>query len=206
MSPFTHYRMNYFLWRSLFAYTWIKLTVYPVLSGFQPPNFTQVFLQPSSTCLWLKPHPPINVLAIVTALCWQPLAHTGIKASPLEMAAMQGERTVFFVHKRTAVAYSEPIKVFPKRSPEIATLSAPFGCTHPPPLILPFLLKQRFNPFPDVARYIQHETFILWCHFLQDYIPSSLEFAIYHTPENVGGNKISQIFNFWYDITTYTRQ
>jgi len=23
------------------------------------------------------------------------------------------------------------------------------------------------NPFPDVAGYIQHEKFILWCHFLQ---------------------------------------
>jgi len=45
------------------------------------------------------------VLAIVTALCWQLLAQTGIKASPLEMGAMQGERTVFFMHKRTAVAY-----------------------------------------------------------------------------------------------------
>jgi len=27
-----------FLWRSLLAYTWIKLTISPVLSGFQPPN------------------------------------------------------------------------------------------------------------------------------------------------------------------------
>jgi len=24
-----------------------------------------------------------------------------------------------------------------------------------------------FNPIPDVARYIRHETFIFWCHFLQ---------------------------------------
>jgi len=24
-----------------------------------------------------------------------------------------------------------------------------------------------FNPFPDVARYIWQENFILWCHFLQ---------------------------------------
>ena len=77
------------------AYTWIKLTVSPVLSGFQPPNFTQVLLQPSSTRLWLKPHPPINKLAIVTALSRQPLAQTGINASPSEMGAVQGKRTVF---------------------------------------------------------------------------------------------------------------
>ena len=56
-----------------------EATVYPVLSGFQPPNFTQVFLQPSSTCSCLKPHPPINVLAIVTALSRQPLAQTRSK-------------------------------------------------------------------------------------------------------------------------------
>ena len=84
-----------FLWRSLLACTWIKLTISPVLLGFQPPNFTQVLLQPSSTRSWLKPHPPINELAIVTALSRQPLAQTGINASPSEMGAVQGKRTVF---------------------------------------------------------------------------------------------------------------
>jgi len=44
------------------------------------------------------------------------------------------------------VAHSEPTKVFPKWSPETAMLSAPFGCTHPPPPILPFLLKQNLSP------------------------------------------------------------
>jgi len=29
------------------------------------------------------------------------------------------------------------------------------------------LVNQTINPFPDVAGYIQHKTFILWCHFLQ---------------------------------------
>ena len=91
----THYRMNWFLWRSLLACTWIKLTISPVLSGFQPPNSTQVLLQPCSTCSWLKPHPPINELAIVTALSRQLLAQTGINASPSEMGTVQGKRTVF---------------------------------------------------------------------------------------------------------------
>ena len=91
----THYRMNCFLWRSLLACTWIKLTISPVLSGFQPPNSTQVLLQPCSTHSWLKPHPPINELAIVTALSRQPLAQTGINTSPSEMGAVQGKRTVF---------------------------------------------------------------------------------------------------------------
>ena len=88
---------DYFLWRSLFAYTWYKLTISPVLLGFQPSNFTQVLLQPSSTHSWLKqvkPHPPINELAIVTALSWQLLVQTGKKASLLEMGTVQGERTV----------------------------------------------------------------------------------------------------------------
>ena len=79
-----------------FILVWIKL-ISPVLSGFQPPNSTQMLLQPSSTRTWLKPHPPINELAIVTALNQQLLAQTGINASPSEMGAVQGmrKRTVF---------------------------------------------------------------------------------------------------------------
>jgi len=50
-----------------------------------------------------------------------------------------------FVHRRTAVAHSEPTKAFSKRSPETAMLSAPFGCTHPPPPVLPFLLSQNLS-------------------------------------------------------------
>ena len=59
----------------------LNLPYPPVLSSFQPPIFTQVPIQPSSTCLWLKPHPPINKLAIITALPRQPLIQTGKKAS-----------------------------------------------------------------------------------------------------------------------------
>jgi len=55
----------------------------------------QVLLQPSSTHSWLKPHPPINVLAIATALSWQLLTQARLKAFLPEMGAMQGERTVF---------------------------------------------------------------------------------------------------------------
>ena len=65
------------------------------MSGFQPPNSTQVLLQPSSTRSWLKPRPPINELAIVMALSQQPLTQTAINASPSEMGAVQGKRTVF---------------------------------------------------------------------------------------------------------------
>jgi len=39
------------------------------------------------------------------------------------------------------VAHSEPTKAFLKRSPEMAMLSAP----HPPPPLLPFLLKQNLS-------------------------------------------------------------
>ena len=74
---------------------WTWFSISPVLLGFQPPNFTQLLLQPSSTRMLLKPRPPINMLAIVTTLSWQPLAQTGINASPPEMGAVQGKRTVF---------------------------------------------------------------------------------------------------------------
>jgi len=83
------------------------------------------------------------------ALSQQLLTQTGKKAFPLEMGTMQSERTVFstrpFVHRRTAVAHPEPTKAFLKRSPETAMLFA-FGCTHSPPPIPPFLLKQNLSP------------------------------------------------------------
>ena len=71
-----------------------------------------------------------------------------------------------FVHRRTTVAHSEPTKVFPKWSPETAMLSAPFRCNHPPPPILPFLLKQNLQRslqkvtsqdesfMPDISGYV----------------------------------------------------
>jgi len=47
-----------------------------MLLGFPTPNFTQVPLQQSSLCLWLKPHQTIKKLVIVTALGWQLLFQT----------------------------------------------------------------------------------------------------------------------------------
>ena len=71
-----------------------------------------------------------------------------------------------FVHRRTAVACPEPTKAFLKQSPETAMLSAPFGCTHPPPpLSAPFcwsrthlqrsLTSQHERFMPDISGYIQ---------------------------------------------------
>ena len=51
-----------------------------------------------------------------------------------------------FVHRRSAVAYPEPTKVILKLSPETSMLPAPFGCTHPPPPVPPFLLAQNLSP------------------------------------------------------------
>jgi len=45
-----------------------------------------------------------------------------------------------------AAVAPKPTKAFLKQSPEIVMLSAPFGCTHPPPPILPFVLKQNLSP------------------------------------------------------------
>jgi len=59
--------------------------------------------------------------AIVMALSRQPLAQTGIKASPQEMGAVQGERTVF-----SAVAHPEPTKAFLSSAPTHLLLSLPF--------------------------------------------------------------------------------
>jgi len=43
------------------------------------------------------------------------------------------------------MAHPEPTKALLKQSPETAMLSTPFRCTHPPPPILPFLLKQNLS-------------------------------------------------------------
>jgi len=52
--------------------------------------------------------------------------------------------------KRTEIALPMPTKSLLKTSPDTAMLFAPFGCTHPPPPILPFLLKQNLSP-KDIA-------------------------------------------------------
>ena len=43
-----------------------------------------------------------------------------------------------------------PTKSLLKTSPDAAMLFAPFGCTHPPPPVLPFLLTQNLSP-KDIA-------------------------------------------------------
>ena len=88
--------------------------------------------------------PSINELAIVTIACpdWD------YTCFPAGNGRHAGQEDCFlnpFVHRRTAVAHPEPTKAFPKQSPETAMLSAPFGCTHPPPPIPPFLLKQNLS-------------------------------------------------------------
>jgi len=56
--------MNSFSWEVTFS-LYMHWTYH--IPSSQPPNFTQVLLQPSSTRLWPKPHPPINKLATVMA-------------------------------------------------------------------------------------------------------------------------------------------
>ena len=77
-----------------------ELYLYHIPSSvkFSPPKLHTSALTATSTYSRLKLHPPINELAIVTALSRQPLTQTGIKAFPLEMGTVQGERTVFSTH------------------------------------------------------------------------------------------------------------
>jgi len=53
--------------------------------------------------------------------------------------------------KRIEMALPEPTKSPLKTSSDAAMLFAPFGYTHPPPPIPPFLLKQNLSP-KDIAR------------------------------------------------------
>jgi len=106
----------------------------PSSVGFSAPELHTRLLQPSSTHLWLKAHPPINELAIVMVLGWQLLIQTEKKSFPIEDGChVRWEDFLnLFVHKRTKVAHLMPTKVFLKPTSETAMLSAPFGCTHLP--------------------------------------------------------------------------
>ena len=52
--------------------------------------------------------------------------------------------------KMAEMALPVPTKTFLSRSPDTAMLFAPSGCTHPPPLVPPFLLSQNLSP-KDIA-------------------------------------------------------
>ena len=55
------------------------------------------------------------------------------------------------MQKRIEIALPVPTKSLLKTNPDEAMLFAPFGCTHPPPPVLPFLLTQNLSP-KDIAR------------------------------------------------------
>ena len=48
------------------------------------------------------------------------------------------------------MALPVPTKSLLKMSPDTAMLFAPFGCTHPPPPVTPFLFTQYLSP-KDIA-------------------------------------------------------
>jgi len=94
------------------------------------------------------------------------------KCFPVGNGRRSGQEDCFlnpFVHRRTAVARSEPTKAFSKRSPETAMLSEPFRCTHPPPPVPPALsavaepnvkslqkvTSQEESFMPDISGYIR---------------------------------------------------
>ena len=52
--------------------------------------------------------------------------------------------------KRIEMALPVPTKSLLKTNPDAAMLFAPFRCTHPPPPVLPFLLKQNLS-LKDIA-------------------------------------------------------
>lgn len=109
---------------------------------------------------WLKPHPHIDNLSIVMALGRQPLVQTGKKCLPTRNGSHECERTAF-MHRRIEVAHPVPTKVFLKLSPEMAMLSTPFGCIHPLPPFLSFLLKQNLHISKKMLRQVTSQDEIL---------------------------------------------
>ena len=134
---------------------------------FQPPNLMQVLLQLSSECSWLKPHPLINELAIVTALSWQPLTQTGRKSFPARNGCHTRWEDCFltlFVHRRTDEAHSgcfhswaqrRPCCLYPLGAPTHHPLSHPF---RPRRIYLQITLQEVTSKdeifMPDISGYI----------------------------------------------------
>ena len=59
-------------------------------------------------------------------------------------------KTLFSRPKFQEMAHPAPTKGYSLLSPDTAMLFAPFRCTHPPPLVPPFLLTQSLSP-KDIA-------------------------------------------------------
>jgi len=53
--------------------------------------------------------------------------------------------------KKDRNGFPVPTKSLLKMSPDTAMLFVPFGCTHPPPPVPPFLITQNLSP-KDIAR------------------------------------------------------
>ena len=103
---------------------------------------------PCSTCSWLKPHPPINELSMVTALDWRSLVQTGKKNSendgPTKVKGLFSQS--FCARKERNWLLSANQALF-EADPSIAILFAPSEWPHPPPLF--------YSPFCSRRTYLQ---------------------------------------------------
>ena len=122
------------------------LNVYPPL-GFDTQNFTQLLLQPFSADSWVKPHPRVNKFSIVMALGqWPPVLTEKQASFIVRNGGPTRPEGCFLSRFMQEMAHPVPTKAFLQPSPEAAMLFAPFRCTHPPPPVPPFLLKQNLSP------------------------------------------------------------
>ena len=165
-TSLTHYQINYYSVEITFS-LYMNWTHIPSSVGFSAPQTTHKCSY-SHLYTFMTQTTPIHQQACnshsiqpaTTRPDWE-------KGFPLGNGHRTGREDCFlnpFVHRRTAVAHPEPTKVFPKQSPETAMLSAPFRCTHPPPPIPPFLLKQNLSPKviagSDITRWKFHAGYI----------------------------------------------
>ena len=68
-----------------------------------------------------------------------------------------------FMPKSMEMALPVPNKTFLPWSPDTVMLFAPFGCTHPPPPVPPFLLSQNLSS-KDIAGSHMMKLKVLWRH------------------------------------------
>ena len=127
-------------------------------------NPTQVSLQPSFKCLWLKPHPSTNDLSIIMTLSWWLLSwwlliQTGNgfhyqKWQPYQVRGLFSQPICAGEVRNGPLNANQGLF---KLSPNMAMLFAPFNFTHPPLPVPHFLLMQNVSPkenaWSDITRW-----------------------------------------------------
>ena len=133
--------LNYFLWRSLLAYGSLKVPYFQ--SCLLHPKLQTRALAAILICTCMTLTTPIHYKVLAKDGPCRPRKHL-ITRSRTSARPEDGFLSPFA--PRREMAYPVPTKAFLQPSSDTVMLFASFGCTHPPPPGLPFLLTENLSP------------------------------------------------------------